>query len=120
MKTRYFFLAVLAAAALLTGCKSSRGTVVEEISDDGLLLNDELVAVRTDDGKVSIKNATTGKITIKDIQLDWTAPSRNDSLAVFCSESGPTTTSGGIPEVPWRLTSLSKTVPGGNFRRKWA
>ena len=39
------------------------------------------------DGKVSIKNATTGKITIKDIQLDWTAPSRNDSLAVFCSES---------------------------------
>lgn len=87
MKTRYFFLAVLAAAALLTGCKSSRGTVVEEISDGGLLLNDELVAVRTDDGKVSIKNATTGKITIKDIQLDWTAPSRNDSLAVFCSES---------------------------------
>ena len=86
MKTRFFFFAALAAAAILTGCKS-RGTVVEEISDDGLLLNDELVAVRTDDGKVSIKNATTGKVTIKDIKLDWTAPSRNDSLAVFCSES---------------------------------
>lgn len=86
MKTHCFFFSALAAAALLTACQS-RGTVVEEISDDGLLLNDELVAVRTDDGKVSIKNATTGKVTIKDIKLDWTAPSRNDSLAVFCSES---------------------------------
>lgn len=86
MKTRFFFLAALAAAAFLTGCKSHE-TIVEEIADDGLLLNDDLVAVRTDDGKVSIKNATTGKITIKDIKLDWTAPSRNDSLAVFCSES---------------------------------
>ena len=86
MKTRFFFFAALAAAALLTGC-NSRGTVVEEISDDGLLLNDELVAVRTEDGKVSIKNATTGKVTIKDIKLDWTVPSRNDSLAVFCSDN---------------------------------
>ncbi len=85
MKTRFIF-AAFAAAAILTGC-NSRGTVAEEISDDGLLLNDELVAVRTDDGKVSIKNATTGKVTIKDIKLDWTAPSRNDSLAVFCSEN---------------------------------
>lgn len=85
MKTRFFFFAALAAAAILTGCKS-RGTVAEDISDEGLLLNDDLVAVRTDDGKVSIKNATTGKITIKDIKLDWTASSRNDSLAVFCSE----------------------------------
>ncbi len=85
MKTR-FIIAAFAAAAILTCC-NSRGTVVEEISDDGLLLNDELVAVRSDDGKVSIKNATTGKVTIKDIKLDWTAPSRNDSLAVFCSEN---------------------------------
>lgn len=85
MKTCFIF-AAFAAAAILTGC-NSRGTVAEEISDDGLLLNDELVAVRTDDGKVSIKNATTGKVTIKDIKLDWTAPSRNDSLAVFCSEN---------------------------------
>ena len=85
MKTRFFFFVALAAAAILTGCKS-RGTVAEDISDEGLLLNDDLVAVRTDDGKVSIKNATTGKITIKDIKLDWTASSRNDSLAVFCSE----------------------------------
>lgn len=86
MKTRFFFFAALAATTIFTGC-NSRGTVAEEISDDGLLLNDDLVAVRTDDGKVSIKNATTGKVTIKDIKLDWTAPSRNDSLAVFCSDN---------------------------------
>lgn len=86
MKTRFFFFSALAATAIFTGC-NSRGIVAEEISDDGLLLNDDLIAVRTDDGKVSIKNATTGKVTIKDIKLDWTAPSRNDSLAVFCSEN---------------------------------
>lgn len=86
MKTRFFFFAALAATTIFTGC-NSRGTVAEEISDDGHLLNDDLIAVRTDGGKVSIKNATTGKVTIKDIKQDWTAPSRNDSLAVFCSEN---------------------------------
>ena len=79
-------------AALVTTSVSScsfhrNRRVAEDISDDGLLLNDDLVAVRTDDGKVSIRNTTTGKTTIKDIKLDWTAPSRNDSLAVFCSEN---------------------------------
>ena len=69
MKTRFFFIAALAATTIFTGCHS-RGIVAEEISDDGLLLNDDLIAVRTDDGKVSIKNATTGKVTIKDIKLD--------------------------------------------------
>ena len=44
------------------------------------------MAVRSADGTVSIKNAATGKVTIKDIKLDWTQRSRNDSLAVFCSE----------------------------------
>ena len=52
MKTRFFFFAALAATTIISGC-NSRGTVAEEISDDGLLLNDDLVAVRTDDGKVS-------------------------------------------------------------------
>lgn len=60
---------------------SKRLSKAQEVVDEGLLLNDDLVAVKTDDGKVSIKNATTGKITIKDIKLDWTQRSRNDSLA---------------------------------------
>jgi len=57
------FLRDTVATAIFTGY-NSRGTVAEEISDDGLLLNTDLIAVCTDDGKVSIKNATTGKVTI--------------------------------------------------------
>ena len=49
--------------------------------------SDDLVAIQTSDGKVSIKNETTGKTTIKDIKLDWTSSSPNDSLSVYCSES---------------------------------
>ena len=69
----------------LSGC-SHKSEIVEEISDEGMLLNDDLVAYRTEDGKVSIKNAATGIVTIKDIKIDWTQRSQNDSLAVFCSE----------------------------------
>lgn len=82
MKTAFHLLAAFAAALCFLSC----GSVAEDISDDGLLLNDDLVAVRSADGTVSIKNAATGKVTIKDIKLDWTQRSRNDSLAVFCSE----------------------------------
>ena len=42
--------------------------------------------MKTSDGKVTIKNEVTGKVTIKDIKLDWTQESSRDSLAVFCSE----------------------------------
>jgi len=81
-------LAAVAITPVFSGCScSSKHSIDEGISDDGLLLNDDLVAVRTNDGKVSIKNAATGKVTIKDIKIDWTAPSRNDSLAVFCSDN---------------------------------
>ncbi len=83
MKHTDLILAAMALATVITACKNRE---FQEVADEGLLLNDDLVAVHTDDGKVSIKNATTGKITIKDINLDWTQRSRNDSLAVFCSE----------------------------------
>lgn len=79
---------VLITTASVSSCAScSKLEIVEDIADEGLLLNDDLVAYRSDDGKVSIKNAATGVVTIKDIQLDWTQRSRNDSLAVFCSEN---------------------------------
>jgi hypothetical protein len=82
---------VITMAVILTaisGCTSyNKPEIVEDISDEGMLLNDDLVAYRTEDGKVSIKNAATGVVTIKDIQIDWTQRSRNDSLAVFCSEN---------------------------------
>ena len=72
----------------MTGCTScNKPEIAEDLYDDGVILNDDLVAYRTDDGKVSIKNATTGVMTIKDIRIDWTLRSRNDSLAVFCSDN---------------------------------
>lgn len=72
----------------VSGCTSlSESDILEDISDEGLLLNDDLVAYRSGDGKVSIKNAATGIVTIKDVKLDWTIRSRNDSLAVFCSDN---------------------------------
>jgi len=57
----------------------------QEMKPD-ILKGDDLVAVKGEDGKVSIKNEVTGVTTIKDIKLDWTSHSPNDSLSVFCSE----------------------------------
>ena len=66
--------AVALAALVLTsvaGCTScGKAEIVEDISDEGLLRNDDLIAVRTDNGRISIKNAATGVTTIKDIKLD--------------------------------------------------
>ena len=79
---------VVILVAAMTGCTScKKPEIAEDLYDDGVILNDDLVAYRTDDGKVSIKNATTGVTTIKDIRIDWTQRSRNDSLAVFCSDN---------------------------------
>ena len=80
------FLAAI--GLLLCGCSSFPNKDIDEyISDEGLLRNDDLVAYRSQDGTVSIRNANTGAVTIKDIKLDWTQSSRNDSLAVFCSDN---------------------------------
>ena len=87
MKHINLMLIAVAAIILLAACSGPKKEEALEIVDEGLLLNDDLVAVRSDEGTVSIKNTTTGKITIKDIKLDWTFRSRNDSLAVFCSEN---------------------------------
>lgn len=87
----FFFASAALCTVLFTAvpcCTScNKPEIVEDISDEGLLRNDDLVAYRSEDGTVSIKNAATGTVTIRDIRLDWTQPSRNDSLAVFCSEN---------------------------------
>ncbi|MBP5505313.1 MAG: WG repeat-containing protein [Bacteroidales bacterium] len=81
------FIVTIVSIPLVSGCSTFRKSkIVEDISDEGLLLNDDLVAYRTEDGKVSIRNSVTGAVTIKDIKIDWTQGSGNDSLAVFCSE----------------------------------
>lgn len=93
MKRTLFFIAVLSALLVtIPSCKDykkgkNKHAEYTKVAEEGLLLNDDLIAVKADDGKVTIKDANTGKVTIKDIKLDWTASSRNDSLAVFCSEN---------------------------------
>lgn len=87
MKHTNLLLVAVATATLFASCKQPNFHEAQEVVDEGLLLNDDLLAVKTDDGKVSIKDVTTGKITIKDIKLDWTQRSRNDSLSVFCSDN---------------------------------
>ena len=77
--------ALLILPAVLSGCSSSRD-LDDSVVEEGFLRNDDLVAVKTSDGKITIRNESTGKVTIKDIKLDWTQESSRDSLAVFCSE----------------------------------
>ena len=90
MKHSYVFIALFAVVAAFSSCKNPKDlkkTEYTQVADEGLLLNDDLIAVKADDGKVTIKDANTGKVTIKDIKLDWTQSSRNDSLAVLCSDN---------------------------------
>ena len=79
-------ICLIAIPPIVTSCSSDKDKIEDSVIDEGLLRNDDLVAVKTSDGKVTIKNARTGKVTIKDIKLDWAQESSMDSLAVFCSE----------------------------------
>lgn len=80
-------IGLIAIPPIVTSCSSEKDKVVDRAIDEGFLRNDDLVAVKSGDGKVTIKNAATGKVTIKDIKLDWRQESKHDSLAVFCSEN---------------------------------
>ena len=80
------FIGLVTVSSLIIGCGHDEKKIEHRVIEDGLLRNDDLVAIKTSDGKVTIKNETTGRKTIKDIKLDWTQASTRDSLAVFCSE----------------------------------
>ena len=80
------FIGLVTIPPIVTSCSSDEDKIVEKATESGLLLGDDLVAVKSSDGKVSIKNTATGKVTIKDIKLDWTTSSPNDSLSVYCTE----------------------------------
>ena len=80
------FIGLVTIPPIVTSCSSDNDKIVERATESGLLLGDDLVAVKSSDGKVSIKNTATGKVTIKDIKLDWTTSSPNDSLSVYCTE----------------------------------
>ena len=109
MKHFLFILICIATAFMITACDGANYIEANDIYDEGLILNDDLVAVRSTDGKLSIKNTATGKVTIKDIELDWTTPSPNDSLAVFCS---------GNKRGYYNVYTGEITVPA-QYRRAW-
>ena len=82
----WVFIGLVTIPPIVTICSSDNDKIVESATESGLLLGDDLVAIKSSDGKVSIKNTATGKVTIKDIKLDWTTSSPNDSLSVYCTE----------------------------------
>ena len=82
----WVFIGLVTIPPIVTSCSSDNDKIVERATESGLLLGDDLVAIKSSDGKVSIKNTATGKVTIKDIRLDWTTSSPNDSLSVYCTE----------------------------------
>lgn len=82
----WMVIAAVSASVFVQCCTQTNKSVDTEVFDKGLILNDDLEAVKSDKG-FSIKNNKTGKVTIEDIDLEWTIPSPHDSLAVFCSKS---------------------------------
>ena len=72
-------------AAVIASC-SQNEPVAEKPSDEGLLLNDDLVAIKESDVNITIKNTQTGEVTAEKIKFDWTSASPNDSLGVFCTD----------------------------------
>ena len=78
-------IASIIIAAFVSGCSKDE-PIAEKPSDAGLLLNDDLVAIKEADGNVTIMNKETGEVTAEKIKFDWTSSSPNDSLGVFCSD----------------------------------
>lgn len=75
----------IAVAAIIASC-SENEPIAEKPSEEGLLLNDDLIAIKEDDGNITIKNTQTGEVTAEKIKFDWTSSSPNDSLGVFCTD----------------------------------
>lgn len=78
-------ISIIAASAIIASC-SENEPIAEKPSEEGLLLNDDLVAIKEDDGNITIKNTQTGEVTAEKIKFDWTSSSPNDSLGVFCTD----------------------------------
>ncbi len=77
--------------------------------DKGLLLNDDLVAMRVQDGSITIKNTLTGEVTAENIKFDWTSSSPNDSLGVFCTDN----------KRGYYNSYTGKIVVPAQYRRAW-
>ena len=95
-------------AAFVASC-SVNEPIAEKPSNEGLLLNDDLVAIKEDDGNITIKNTETGEVTAEKIKFDWTSSSPIDSLGVFCSDG----------EGGYYNSYTGKIVVPAHFRRAW-
>lgn len=102
------FIAAVIILAFVSSC-SQNEPIAEKPSDDGLLLNDSLVAIKEDDGNVTIKNTETGEVTAERIKFDWTSASPNDSLGVFCSNG----------KRGYYNSYTGKIVVEAQYRRAW-
>lgn len=78
-------------------------------SEDGLLMNDDLVAIKESDGNLTIMNTETGEVTVEKIKFDWTSSSPNDSLGVFCSKG----------KRGYYNSYTGKIVVEAQYRRAW-
>ena len=99
---------VIAVAAIIASC-SKPEPIASKPSEEGLLLNDDLVAIKEDDGNITIKNTQTGEITAEKIKFDWTSSSPNDSLGVFCSDG----------KRGYYNSYTGKIVVPAQYRRAW-
>lgn len=95
-------------AAFVASC-SVNEPIAEKPSNEGLLLNDDLVAIKEDDGNITIKNTETGEVTAEKIKFDWTSSSPNDSLGVFCSNG----------KRGYYNSFTGKIVVPAQYRRAW-
>lgn len=95
-------------AAFVASC-SVNEPIAEKPSNEGLLLNDDLVAIKEDDGNITIKNTETGEVTAEKIKFDWTSSSPNDSLGVFCSDG----------KRGYYNSYTGKIVVPAQYRRAW-
>ena len=95
-------------AAFVASC-SVNEPIAEKPSDEGLLLNDDLVAIKEDNGNITIKNTETGEVTAEKIKFDWTSSSPNDSLGVFCSDG----------KRGYYNSYTGKIVVPAQYRRAW-
>lgn len=98
----------IVSIALIASC-SQDNSISEDASDSGMLLNDDLVAIKESDGNVTIKNTETGEVTAEKIKFDWTSSSPNDSLGVFCSKG----------KRGYYNSYTGKIVVEAQYRRAW-
>ena len=106
--TVWSLIAAIIITAIAGSC-SKQELIAARPSEEGLLLNDDLVAIKEEDGNVTIKNTQTGEITAEKIKFDWTSSSPNDSLGVFCTDG----------KRGYYNSYTGKIVVPAQYRRAW-